>query len=453
MRRVGLALAAVAGILAVPTPVLAHGLVGRLVSPLPLSVYLAGAAIAVGLSFAFLILRDVRAPADPRGTSVAVPRPVVVGLRTVGLMAWLLIVAQTLVGGSSPAEVASLFLWVYGWVVVAALSALVGPVWSWLDPFATLFDLGAAVLRRLGIEPWEPQPYPRWLGLWPAAIGLAFVVWLELVYRGGSLGVVLIAYTAFTLAMMANFGRDTWRAAGETFSVWFGILNRLAPFGPAEDGDERTVIRRPFATGLFNGTWSTGHVVVVAIGAGSILYDGLSQTQPWFDVFGLPSLPLATLQLLGFLGLVAGVTIAVGRLVGLAAVGAGLVPIAVGYLVAHYLTYVLGDGQRIVVAISDPLQLGWDLFGTAFYEPGTDWIPPALLWTVQLAAVVGGHILGAWSGHVVAVRDAPPRVNVRLRQLPLAVLMVGLTATTLWSLGQAIVQEPEAAAAVASEEG
>ena len=53
----------------------------------------------------------------------------------------------------------------------------------------------------------------------------------------------------------------------------------------------------------------------------------------------------------------------------------------------------------------------------------------------------------------IAVRDAPARVNVRLRQLPLAVLMVGLTATTLWSLGQAIVQEPEAAAAVASEEG
>lgn len=99
-------------------------------------------------------------------------------------------------------------------------------------------------------------------------------------------------------------------------------------------------------------------------------------------------------------------------------------PIAVGYLVAPYLTYLLGDGQRIVV------------------EAGTAWIPPAALWTVMLAAVVGGHVLGAWSGHVVAVRDAPARSDVRLRQVPLAALMVGLTATTLWSLGQTIVKKP-----------
>jgi hypothetical protein len=51
-------------------------------------------------------------------------------------------------------------------------------------------------------------------------------------------------------------------------------------------------------------------------------------------------------------------------------------------------------------------------------------------------------VLGAWSGHVVAVRDAPARVDVRLRQVPLAALMVTLTVTTLWSLGQAIVREP-----------
>jgi len=114
------------------------------------------------------------------------------------------------------------------------------------------------------------------------------------------------------------------------------------------------------------------------------------------------------------------------------------VPIAVGYLVAHYLTYLLGDGQRIVVAISDPFQLGWNLFGSANYEPGTDWIPPAALWAVVLVAVVGGHVVGAWSGHVVAVRDAPPRARLRLRQVPLATLMVGLTGTTLWSLGQAV---------------
>ncbi|MDA8203016.1 MAG: hypothetical protein M0Z49_09680 [Chloroflexi bacterium] len=442
MRRLPLALLVTVALLAVPSPAFAHGLVGRLESPLPLAIYLAGAAMAVALSFAFVILRDVRVTADLPVRTIRVPRPVVLGLRAVGLVAWLWIVAQMIVGGSSDADVGGLFLWVYGWVGLAAVSAFIGPVWTWLDPFTTLFDLGAAILRRLGLEGWEPAPYPAWLGAWPAAAGLAFFVWLELVFRGGGLGVVLVGYTVLSLVAMANFGRDAWRAQGETFSVWFGLLNRLAPFGAPGGPDERTVPRRPFAAGLLEPGWSTARVVIVAIGVASILYDGLSQTQVWFDLFGLPSLPLATVQLVAFLGVIIGLALAVGRLVGIAAVGAGLVPIAVGYLVAHYLTYLLGDGQRIVVAISDPFQLGWDLFGTAFYEPGTDWLPPALLWSVMLVSVVGGHVLGAWSGHVVAVRDTPSRLNVRRQQLPLAALMIGLTATTLWSLGQTIVKEP-----------
>ena len=98
---------------------------------------------------------------------------------------------------------------------------------------------------------------------------------------------------------------------------------------------------------------------------------------------------------------------------GWTATGAGLLPIAVGYLIAHYLTYLLIDGQGIIVAISDPFQRGWDLFGTAFHEPSGAWLPPGLVWTVQLAAVVGGHMLGAWAGHVNAPAHAPAGSDAR----------------------------------------
>jgi hypothetical protein len=46
---------------------------------------------------------------------------------------------------------------------------------------------------------------------------------------------------------------------------------------------------------------------------------------------------------------------------------------------------------------------------------------------------------------VVAVADARPGLrtrDLRLLQLPLAAVMVGLTTLTLWSLGQAIVVNP-----------
>ena len=451
MRRIGAVIAAGAFLVLTPTPAFAHGLLGRVESPLPLAVYLAGAALAVGLLFAFVLLRNVEAPPTVEGPPRRVPRAIALFLRAVGLLGWTWIIAQALVGGTSAAEVAVLFLWVYGWVAIAMLSAFVGPVWHFIDPFSTLFDLGAGVLRRLKVRPWEPATYPVALGRWPAVVGFFVVVWLELGLKAGSsvLAIALIGYTALTLAMMAQFGRDTWRPNGEVFTVWFGLLGRLAPF-TSVDADNQ-VRRRPIISGLLTRGWTLPEVAIVSMGVGSILFDGISQTEWWYGLFGLPGLGMATLQLFAFLGVVLVCVLGVARLVGLDATGAGLVPIAVGYLVAHYLTFLLGDGQRLIVAISDPFQLGWDLFGTAFYEPGTDWIPPALMWTVQLAAVVGGHIVGAWAGHIVAAREAPHRTDVRLRQVPLAVLMVALTATTLWSLGQTIVKEPEAMSITAGD--
>lgn len=450
LRRVGAAFVAGAVFLLVPMPVFAHGLLGRVESPLPLAVYLAGAALAVGLSFAFVLVRDVGAPPPAEGPPRRVPRALAVLLRAVGLIGWAWIVAQALVGGTSAAEVTVLFLWVYGWVAIAMLSAFIGPVWHFIDPFSTLFDVGASVLRRLKVKPWQPATYPAGLGRWPAFVGYLFVVWLELGLKAGSatLAATMIGYTVLTLALMAQFGRDTWRANGEVFTVWFGLLGRLAPFTPV-DADGR-VRRRPYVSGLLTRAWTLPEVGIVSMGVGAILFDGLSQTEWWFQMFGLPGLGIGTVLLFGFLGVVLMCVLGVARLVGLGATGAGLVPIAVGYLVAHYLTFLLGDGQRLIVAISDPFQLGWDLFGTAFYEAGTDWIPPSLMWTVQLAAVVGGHIIGAWAGHIVAAREARDRTDVRLRQIPLALLMVALTATTLWSLGQTIVKEPIEALVITS---
>ena len=442
---------AVAGLVLLvgPADAIAHSLDATYQSRLPLVVYLIGAAMAVALSFAFLLLADVRAdpPAAP-GSGRQPPAWLRTLLRAVGLIGWLWIILQGILGGESAGDVSTLFLWVYGWVGVAAVSALVGPIWHWLDPFATLFDIGAAVARRLGIRGWDAADYPARLARWPAVIGLVFFVWLELVGDGGgpnSLFIVLVGYTAFTLAMMAQFGRDAWRRDGETFSVWFRLLNRLAPFELVDD--EGNVRRRPFASGLLLPGWTTPDILLVAIGTGSILYDGLAQTTPWFSIFGAPAVPIETLHLIGFLGVIAAAALAVARLVGTAATGAGLLPIAVGYLIAHYFTYLLIDGQRIIVALADPLQQGWDLggFGWAFLEPTSAFLPPGFVWTIQIAAVVGGHMLGAWGGHVVAARSS---VGVdgshRRREVPLAVIMVALTTLTLWSLGQSLIVETPA---------
>jgi hypothetical protein len=471
-----------------PAIVAAHGLSATYQSPLPLAVYLVGAATTVALSFLFVLARDMRAAPPEPGRLVRVPAWLRVGLRIVGVVAWGWIMAQGIAGGSSDGAVAPIFLWIYGWVGVALVSAVLFPVWEWLDPFTTLHDIGAWALRRLGVQGWAPSALPEAARVWPAVAGFAFFVWLELVAVPGigTLTIVLAGYTILTLALMAQFGRDEWRASGETFTVWFRTLNRLAPFGvaPANDADagpdaldDAAAIRRSFAAGLLESSWERARVVLVAMGTGSIIFDGASQTVAFASIFGAPAMLPKTLILFAFLGIIVVAALGVGRLVSTGAIGAGLLPIAVGYLIAHYLTYLLVDGQRIVIAFSDPLQTGQNLFGTAFFEPSPTFLPPGLVWTVQLAAVVGGHMLGAWAGHARAQRELEaaaaareardlrhrrirreaeaPRADLRVREVPLAVMMVCLTTLTLWSLGQAIVQEkaPEAAAPVASLPG
>jgi hypothetical protein len=429
-----------------PGAVAAHSLNATYTSRLPLAVYLVGAATTVALSFIFVIVRDVRAaPPDLEDAGILPPAWIRYPLRSIGLVGWLWIMAQGIAGNSSDADVSTLFLWVYGWVGLAIVSAIVGPAWHFLDPFSTLHDLGAALLRRLRVKGWDTADYPAGLGRWPAVIGFAFFVWLELVIFAGAstLFIVLVGYTALTLAMMAQFGRDEWRANGETFTVWFRLLGRLAHWRLVdEDG---RIASRSFGSGLLEPGWSLADVTLAAFGVSSIIFDGLSQTEAFFSLFGAPGIVERTALLLAFMGIVVLLALAVARTVGLGAIGAGLLPIAVGYLIAHYMTYLLIDGQRILIAVSDPLQRGANLFGTAFHTPSGDWLPPGLVWTIQLAAVVGGHMLGAWGGHVVAAADAPPGISaaaLRRRQVPLAVVMVALTTLTLWSLGQAIVVAP-----------
>lgn len=464
--------------LAAPATAAAHQLTGRFPSPIPLGAYLVAAALAVAASFAIVFLRDpdatvVRAAGIPERV-VRVGRSVRAVLTAIGLLGWAWVIAQLVAGGRSEGDAASLFLWTYGWVGLVLVSAFIGPAWTWLDPFATLHRGAAAIVHRLGIAGGDSAPYPVWLGRWPAVVGFAVFVWLELAMpatrSGRALGLVLLAYTVLTLVAMAQFGRDTWRRNGEVFSVWFALVGRVAPLAlvqtdePADGPDgrpERLRVRR-FATGLLEPGADLAGLVLAALSTGAILFDGLSQTQQYFDVFGVPTIPEQTLLLVAWLAIVVGLVLAVGRVVGVRPLVAGLVPIAVGYLIAHYLTFVLFDGQRIVLTLTDPLGLGWDLLGIGEFEPATAWLPGAVAWSLQLVAVVGGHVIGAWAGHTVALREAagpdgtvPATVArvVRRRQVPLALLMVGLTTLTLWSLGQSIVVTTETGASACNGAG
>ncbi|HEY3003141.1 MAG TPA: hypothetical protein VGJ44_12410, partial [Kribbellaceae bacterium] len=104
-----------------------------------------------------------------------------------------------------------------------------------------------------------------------------------------------------------------------------------------------------------------------------------------------------------------------------------VVPIALGYVVAHYLTLFVLEGQRTAILVSDPLSRGWNLFGTGLLAVNTGIANHSTaIATAQVAAVLTGHVLGVVSAHDRAVALFPRR-SALAGQLPLLVVMVGYT--------------------------
>ena len=111
-----------------------------------------------------------------------------------------------------------------------------------------------------------------------------------------------------------------------------------------------------------------------------------------------------------------------------------MVPIVVGYFVAHYLNYFLDVGWQTLSQASDPLGTGADLLGTADLAPISSLSSqPELLASVKVAAVVVGHVVAAVASHDRALKVLPPRHHLT-GQLPMLFAMIAFTVGGLYLL-------------------
>ncbi|MBN9622651.1 MAG: MFS transporter, partial [Actinobacteria bacterium] len=78
-----------------------------------------------------------------------------------------------------------------------------------------------------------------------------------------------------------------------------------------------------------------------------------------------------------------------------------LIPIALAYLVAHYFSlFVYQEQAQFTYLLSDPLGTSTtDLFGTAEYGIDFSALGSNLIWYVQVAALIVGHVLGLTLAH------------------------------------------------------
>lgn len=428
--------------------VIAHGVGGRQDLPIPFALAVAGAAIALIVSFVVLGVawRESRFRGDDSGrplpswaaTTIDAPATQwlvrVVGLLLVGFTAMAAFFAPDLATNPTAGLVYAVF-----WVGLVPASLLLGPVWSLLNPVRTL-HLGLATLLGSTPEHAGVRPLPAGLGYWPAAAGLLAFTWLELVAPDRATTPVIrtffLAYFGVQLVGAAVFG-SRWLDRGDAFEAFSSLVARLSPFGRRRDG--RLVLRNPL-DGLDGLAPAPGLAATACVLLGSTAYDSLSNAPYWVRFYQSSPLGVTvagSLGLFGAIALVAAMYVTATTLSGRAgdlprrelpgAYAHTLVPIAVGYLVAHYFSLLVLEGQRTMIYVSDPFSTGADWFGTATLEVDQTIAQyPGVISTVQVLAIITGHVLGVVAAHDRAVRLLPRRAAVT-GQLPLLVLMIGYT--------------------------
>ncbi|MGW2475070.1 hypothetical protein [Streptomyces sp. NPDC001665] len=416
--------------------VLAHGIGAR--HDLPLSPFYAFAGAFAALFVSFLALGLLWSDARFKGDSAGRPLPAAVQrladaratrltARALGLAAALCVVLWLLLGPADPdRNPAPGAVYVLLWVGLVPASLLLGPVWRALNPLRTLHLLARRALRR---APETGRPLPVRLGMWPAAAGLLAFTWLELVAPDPAsptaLLVFLGVYAAVHLTGAAVYGAP-WFDHADAFEVYSALLGRLSPFG-RRPADGRLVVRSPF-NGLDATPALPGLVATVCVMLGSTAYDGFSDAPRWITTVQTSELGRTTTATLGLLGAVALVATLYGLCAGatrlvcgtlprpLTAFAHSLVPIALGYLVAHYFTLFATEGPHTV-------RLAFGADRPPAPEPP---LGPGGVATLQVFAIVTGHVLGVIAAHDRSVRLMPPRRAV-IGQLPLLVLMIAYT--------------------------
>ena len=420
-------------------------------------------------------------------------------VRAASLFVFIVVLSAGLLGTGRPLEnIAPTFIWIIWWVGMGYVAALAGNLWALVNPWKTAFEWVQGLFGDDGAdEDGALFDYPEGWDVWPAVALFFAFAWVENVYADASrpfnLGVLVLAYSAITWAGMLAFGKHQWLRHGEVFSVLFGIFARFSPTearvsdgavcgscgsgcGGGEGVDcyecfelavpgERELNLRPYAVGLTGvGRVSTAAMVFVVAALATVTFDGIVETPRWvsfqtllygpaealfggnaleaIDTLGLLMVPalLLAVYLIFCVAMrsLAGERVPLSEMAG--AFVFSLVPIALAYNIAHFLSLLLINGQIIIPLVSDPFGAGWNVFGTAGYEPNTGIVGAKFVWFLSVAVIVAGHIASVYAAHVIALRRLGDRHAALRSQYPMLGLMVGYTAISLWILAQPIVE-------------
>lgn len=426
--------------------------------------------------------------------------PITATLKTLSVALTLYVIVGALIGNERAAlNPAPAAIYVAFWVGLSFCTALFGNLWALVNPWKAAWGFLERVFGivsgggRLSLH----RRYPTRIGPWPAVLVFVGFAILETVAADAAgpraLGWILVFYTAYNFVGMYVYGREVWLRNAEGFTVVYGFMARFSVTevrsptsrcrrctsdGRCSSGEsdcvdcyecyartapaQRQFNLRPPCVGLNRlGVVTLTVVFHVILLLSTVSFDGLSATPEWLVFTGqfllqFPQYGGYVANLIGALGLpvVFGLLFALtcaamAALSGQAEPGPGqllrrftfsLLPIALAYHFAHFLGFLLINGQRFIVLASDPFGWGWDLFGTADAIINIGILSPVFIWYFSILAIVAGHIAGVYLAHVQATRIYPTRRGALLSQVPMLVLMVCYTCTSLWIISRPIAE-------------
>jgi hypothetical protein len=452
----------------VPLPVAAHAFGMLYTLPVPVWMYLYGAASALVLSFlmiGYFLATPAEANRNFRTTSwksLHLPR-LMHGLRALSVALLFLSMLSGLIGSSnSYSNFNMTFFWIVILLGYTYWTALFGNSYDALNPWRAI--IGA-------VEWYGPRAfagrrsYPLALAYYPALLLYAALVWLELFghVQPLSLSVMLIAYTVITLAGAWWWGSGAWFQYCDLFGVFFRVIGKIAPLQWSARGFR---IRQPFIGLLEEPCAHASLLLFILFMLSSTAFDGMHETDLWMgflrDVvslsravfapdnaktlltvihFGVPGLALLLSPLL-YLGVYVALLALTKRLTSsqiplrrlCLEFGYSLAPIAFVYNVSHYFTLAVSQGHWIFRLMSDPFGYGWNLFGTRGMFSSLILLDAGPIWHTQVALILTGHIVSVYLSHLVALRLFPSNRTAVVGQFPLLILMVLYTTAGLWIL-------------------
>lgn len=349
----------------------------------------------------------------------------------------------------------SLYIWTLWFIGFPILQIIFGNLWSFLNPWVGIIKIlnlnrGFFILR-------EKYYYL------PAIFGFLIFSLFMLVFLSPNdpaiLANVVFFYLIFNFIFIIFFG-EKWLEKAECFTIFFSYLSKLSLIWFSNS----KVFVGFFGARLTNISFlPIAFSIFICTILATLSFDGLNETFWWFKIINVNPLEFhgrSSVYLENTLGLICFViflffVFSFVNFIGLFFIGQSkktfqivgiqsisLLPIALGYHVAHYLTSFIVDIQYVASTITDPLNVGDDYFNFGIIYETTGFFNTIetvnLIWIIQGSAIVIGHVLAVLLSHKICYQYLNKNREIFISQIPISCFMICYTFLGLWILSSPI---------------